>query len=124
MKDNILIITDTCGRELLAMKELEARITDSNIPGCVFFDFRKNIIDTKHIEIRFHAIDSAKMVQRDRFTVGYSMFMLENPVSTMILANIKRWKKIEEIVRHMPQSAEDIPFKEITKFIEEYKKED
>lgn len=124
MKDNILIITDTCSRELLAMKELEARITDSNIPGCVFFDFRKNTIDTRHIEIRFHALNSAKMVQKDCFTVGYSLFMLENPVSTMILANIKRWRKIEDIVCHMPKSAEDIPFKKITRFIEEYKKED
>lgn len=119
MKYNILIITDNTPRELWAMKALEAELTDSDIPSNLEFDYRRNTIETDKVKIYFHSLNSARLIPTNGKTVGCSIFMLDTPTTCMIEGNIRRYRKIEEILHHMPETAVYIPFERIADFISE-----
>lgn len=120
MKENIVVITDTCVRKLVAMVEIKNILKDLHILKDARFDHNNFTISTDKLDIYIHDLNSAMPIRKNSETIAWTIYDMNNPVSSQIAVNIRRWRKIEDIAMHMPKSAEDVPFECLDQVLKKY----
>lgn len=118
MKNNVIVFSDTM---LRSKKAFNYMIDELPVGMIIMADYKNMVLETYYHQIFFYSLNASKLsflCHRCK-TIAYSFYMMNEPISGLIMPNIKRWRLVEEVVRSMHENAEEVPYEEIYNFIKE-----